>query len=159
MPTTLARRSAKLPARFNTGNRLSLLVFPQFRSEQLTDDGHYVVRAEIPGVNPEKDIDVSVTNGVVNIRAEHIQEKRADGGSESLYTTLVQTVPLPVAARAETATATYTHGILEVSFTMVGPRVPGRHIAIDGHHRVEDRQDDGSHGRHGVAERTAGHGR
>jgi HSP20 family molecular chaperone IbpA len=33
-------------------------------------DGYYVLRAELPGVDPEKDIDVTVSGGVLTIKAE-----------------------------------------------------------------------------------------
>ena len=43
------------------------------RVEDYVKDGTYVLRAELPGVDPEKDIEVSVSKGVLTISA-HRQE-------------------------------------------------------------------------------------
>src|SRR5579871_3912888 len=40
------------------------------RIEDYTEDGHYLVRAEIAGIDPEKDLEVSVGGGYLSIHAE-----------------------------------------------------------------------------------------
>jgi HSP20 family molecular chaperone IbpA len=95
------------------------------------EDGHYMVRAEIPGVDPEKDVDVSVANGMVTIRAERAEEKRDRTHSEFHYGRLVRTVLLPITVQEESATAHYANGILEVLFKTGEPRQTGRHVAIE----------------------------
>jgi HSP20 family protein len=44
--------------------------FRDIRVEEFVDGGQLVVRAEVPGVDPDRDIDVSVDNGVLTIAAE-----------------------------------------------------------------------------------------
>ena len=44
------------------------------RVEEMVDGNTLVVRAELPGIDPEKDVDVTVTDGVLSIKAER-QEK------------------------------------------------------------------------------------
>jgi nucleotide-binding universal stress UspA family protein len=39
--------------------------------EDYLRDGEYVLRAELPGVDPERDIEVTVTRDILTIRAEH----------------------------------------------------------------------------------------
>ncbi len=34
------------------------------------EDGHYMIRAELPGIDPVKDIDVTLTDGQLTIKAE-----------------------------------------------------------------------------------------
>ena len=63
MPTTLARWRDSVFAPFEAGAGLFPFVTPEIRIEQLMEDGRYVVRAEIPGVDPAKDIDVTVKDG------------------------------------------------------------------------------------------------
>ena len=43
-----------------------------FRIEEFDEDGRYLVRAEIPGVNPATDISVQVDQGVLTIGAERV---------------------------------------------------------------------------------------
>ncbi|GAB1692650.1 Hsp20/alpha crystallin family protein [Krasilnikovia sp. M28-CT-15] len=53
---------------------------------RLTDTG-YTLRAELPGVDPEKDVQVAVDYGVLTVRAERHEEQR--GGSCSVRSTIL----------------------------------------------------------------------
>ena len=44
------------------------------RVEDFVQDGSYVVRAELPGIDPEKDVEVTVANGILTIKAERREE-------------------------------------------------------------------------------------
>ena len=82
--------------------------------EDYVKDGCYVLRAEIPGVNPAKDIDVSLSNGVLTISAEKRHEMEGKHHSEFRYGAFTRSVPLPVDADHEHIQAIYSHGVLEV---------------------------------------------
>jgi HSP20 family protein len=103
---------------------------PTWRHSALIEDGHFVVRAEIPGVDPQKDVDVSVEHGSLSIRAERSDEKRDKAHSELHYGQLVRTVFLPTGVKEQTATARYAHGVLEISFVLGDTRESGRHIPV-----------------------------
>jgi HSP20 family protein len=45
------------------------------RMEDFIRDGRYVVRAELPGVDPEKQVEVTVRSGVLTIRAERQEDR------------------------------------------------------------------------------------
>ena len=45
--------------------------------EEYREDGHYVVRADLPGVDPEKDISVTVEEGCLCIHGERRHEEHA----------------------------------------------------------------------------------
>jgi hypothetical protein len=45
------------------------------RMEDFVKDGHYTVRAELPGVDPEHEVEVSVTDGILTIRADRHEEQ------------------------------------------------------------------------------------
>ena len=47
------------------------------RVEDYLRDGTYLVRAELPGLDPEHDIDVTVSRGVLTITAERHDEPAA----------------------------------------------------------------------------------
>ena len=50
--------------------------FRDIKVEEFIDGDHLVIRAELPGVDPDRDIDVSVDNGVLTIAAERQESTR-----------------------------------------------------------------------------------
>jgi HSP20 family protein len=85
------------------------------RLEDEMKDGIYEVRAELPGVDPTDDIEVSVRDGQLTIKAERTQTSESNGHSEFSYGSFVRTVPLPAGADEDDINATYDRGILTVS--------------------------------------------
>lgn len=94
------------------------LTMPTLRVEQFLDGNTLVVRAEVPGIDPEKDVDVSVADGVLHIKAEREEksEQKTKSGyrSEFRYGSFSRNVSLPPGAREEDVTASYKDGVLEV---------------------------------------------
>jgi len=84
----------------------------------------------MPGLDPTKDLNVSVAGGVLNIRAQRPTQERIGAHSEFHYGSLGRTVPLPRQALAETATGHYAQGILEITFALGEPQPAGRPITI-----------------------------
>ncbi|MEQ4208237.1 Hsp20/alpha crystallin family protein [Actinopolymorpha sp. B17G11] len=102
------------------------------RVEDYSDEGQYVLRAELPGIDPTKDVDISVANGTLTMRVERREVKKDVNRSEFRYGTFQRSVQLPRGADEEDVRATYDNGILEVR---VGVRdgeeqAPARHIPI-----------------------------
>ncbi|MEV4624233.1 Hsp20/alpha crystallin family protein [Asanoa sp. NPDC049573] len=89
-----------------------------FRIEEFLDGKDYVIRAELPGVDPQKDIHLAVHNGALNIKVERADERGTEEGklvhSEFHYGSLYRQIPLPSGAHRDKVTATYETGILEV---------------------------------------------
>ena len=85
------------------------------RLEDEMKDGLYEVRAELPGVDPTDDIEVTVHDGQLTIKAERAQTTESNGHSEFSYGSFVRTVPLPAGADEDDINATYDRGILTVS--------------------------------------------
>lgn len=83
--------------------------------EDELDDGHYVLRAELPGIDPGKDVDITVRDGQLTIKAERIERKETKGRSEFYYGSFTRSVTLPAGADEEDIKATYDKGILTVS--------------------------------------------
>jgi HSP20 family protein len=44
------------------------------RLEDEMEDGHYVVRAELPGIDPAKDLDITVRDGRLTIKVERTEK-------------------------------------------------------------------------------------
>ena len=85
------------------------------RMEDFVRDGSYVIRAELPGIDPDKDVEVTVANGILTIKAERREERSDKHHSEFHYGTYSRSVTLPASADEEHVEAIYGHGILEVT--------------------------------------------
>ena len=86
-----------------------------FRLEEAMRDDRYVVRAELPGLDPENDIEVTVEGRILTIRAERRQQDNGPCRSEFRYGSLARAVRLPARVEAADVSARYDKGILEVS--------------------------------------------
>jgi len=95
-----------------------LSMTPSMKVEQFQDGTTLVVRAEVPGIDPDKDVDVSVSDGMLHIRAEREEksEHKSKNGyrSEFRYGSFSRSIALPAGAKEEDITATYKDGVLEV---------------------------------------------
>ena len=84
---------------------------------RLEDDmqgGHYLLRAELPGIDPAKDVDITVRDGQLTIKAERSEKKESKGRSEFAYGSFTRSVTLPAGADEDDIKATYDKGILTV---------------------------------------------
>jgi HSP20 family protein len=84
------------------------------RVEDYVEEGQYVLRAELPGIDPDKDVEITIDNGVLTIKAEKREEKKEGGRSEFRYGAFTRSTTLPTGADQDDVTATYRDGILEV---------------------------------------------
>jgi HSP20 family molecular chaperone IbpA len=93
-------------------------VEPRMRVEEYVEDGHRVVRADIPGVDPE-DIRVSVEQGMLLLHAERRAEEHDEHRSEIRYGSFDRIVSLPRGTKPDDITATYADGVLTVTMPSV----------------------------------------
>lgn len=100
------------------------------RVEDSLTDEQYTVRAEIPGLDPEKDVHVSIADNMLSIRAERKEEEKTANRSEFHYGSLRRTVRLPDNADTTAITATYDKGILEVTVPLSADAPAVRQIAV-----------------------------
>jgi len=101
------------------------------RIEDYTEDGYYVVRAELAGIDPEKELEVSVGAGYLSIRAERSSSFEGKHRSEFRYGSFGRTLPLPADADADDVTADYADGILTIKVALKGEKPEGaKKIAI-----------------------------
>lgn len=88
------------------------------RIEELRDDDELVVRAELPGIDPERDVEITCEEGMLHISA-HREERHAKRSgrevhSEFRYGELSRDVPIPAGVQPADVVARYEDGILEV---------------------------------------------
>jgi HSP20 family protein len=80
-------------------------------------DDDIVVRAELPGIDPEQ-VQVEVTDNLLTIRGERRQEENREGEDwlvrESSYGLFERSLTIPEGVDPASITAGYTDGILEV---------------------------------------------
>jgi HSP20 family protein len=114
--------------------RTALLAFSSaqtFRLEELIRGNDYIIRAELPGLDPAKDIEVTVDGRTLTIHAERRQQDDEPHRTEFRYGSLTRSVSLPVLADVQDITARYRKGILEISIPMPEPEREGARIPIE----------------------------
>jgi len=108
--------------------------FRDIKVEEFIDGEQLVVKAEVPGVDPDRDIDVSIDNGVLTIAAERRESNREklDKGfhSEFRYGSFVRQVRLPAGTSPEVVSATYKDGVLEIRMPKPSAEASSRRIQI-----------------------------
>ncbi len=96
----------------------SLLDDTSIRVEEFEENDSYVVRAEIPGVDPDRDVEITVSDSLLCIKGERKVEKDSEKDkvkrSEFYYGSFERLINLPSAVAPNEVKATYTNGVLEV---------------------------------------------
>ncbi len=89
----------------------------KLRVEEKRDGDDLVIRAEVPGVEP-KDVDVSVHDGVLTVKAERKEKSESEEEgrfrSEFRYGSFARSIVLPTGVDEDAITADCTDGVLEV---------------------------------------------
>lgn len=112
------------------------------RLEDEMKDGLYEVRAELPGVDPIENIEVTVHDGRLTIKAERTQTSESNGHSEFSYGSFMRTVPLPAGADEDDINATYDRGILTVSVPLSEDQPTEKHVEVIETILVDEDEDD-----------------
>ncbi len=103
--------------------------------EETVEDGQLVVRAELPGIDPEKDVEVVVDGDALTIRGERrvSNQDRTSSGyrTEFRYGRFLRRIPLPAGTSVEVVSASYRDGVLEVRMPAPTPKQGERRITVD----------------------------
>jgi HSP20 family protein len=88
------------------------------RVEEYREGDQLVVKAEVPGIDPENDVDITLNRDQLQIvvrREEKSEHKGKEGyHSEFRYGTFSRIVTLPPGAQQDDVRASYNDGVLEV---------------------------------------------
>ena len=88
------------------------------RVEEYREGDQLVVKAEVPGIDPENDVDITIDRDQLQIvvRREEKSEHKSKAGyrSEFRYGTFSRTVTLPAGVQQDDVRASYNDGVLEV---------------------------------------------
>jgi HSP20 family protein len=96
-------------------------------------DGSLVVRAELPGIDPDKDVELTVHEGTLHIKATRREEESVEDAKfvrkEIFHGSFERTLVLPDGVTESDVKATYKDGILEI--VVPTPQVePAKRIQI-----------------------------
>ena len=88
------------------------------RIEELREGDNLIIKAELPGIDPDKDVEITVTGDVLRVHArrEAKSETTKAGAyrSEFRYGSFERDISLPQRVDPASIEATYTDGILTV---------------------------------------------
>jgi HSP20 family protein len=101
------------------------------RVEDFVEDGMYVVRAELPGIDPGKDVTITVDDRLLTISAERAEETAEKNHTEFRYGSFSRTVALPADAHEDDIKASYAKGILTVKVPVDETAKAHRKIEIE----------------------------
>ncbi len=97
------------------------------RVESYHKNGSYVIKADLPGVNP-KDIHVMVEGDHLILQGERKMDRETKGRDfskrEVFYGTFQRSMPIPRGLRAEAIKAKYHGGVLEITAPMEKAHLP-----------------------------------
>jgi HSP20 family protein len=90
--------------------------------EEYTEGDKLMVRAELPGIDPDKDVDLEVVEGTLMLSCRKLETEEKEGRhfhrSEFRYGSLVRSIPIPKGVDEKKIEAVYKDGILEVRIPM-----------------------------------------
>lgn len=98
------------------------------RIETYRKDNEYVVRLDLPGVNPDE-VEVQAEGNLLTIRGERKTETKNADYQETYYGKFERSVTLPQGVEADKISAQYQHGVLEVRVPLPA-QLMGRKIPI-----------------------------
>lgn len=109
--------------------------FEPVRVEQFRDGDDLVIRAEMPGIENEDDIDVTLAGDKLTVSAkrEHRSEVEDEGTfrSEFRYGSFSRTVTVPPGTDPDGISASYVNGIVDVRVKVDGDAADTRSIKVD----------------------------
>jgi HSP20 family protein len=112
----------------------SLSWFPLFapiiRVEEYLEDDQYVVRAELPGIDPAKDVKISYAGGELKLEVERAESHKDRVHSEFHYGSFTRVLTLPAGAKEDTIAAEYKDGILKITVQVAGPAPIAKTIPV-----------------------------
>jgi HSP20 family protein len=85
-------------------------------------NGDLILTAELPGIDPEKDVEITVDGGVLSIKGEKFEEKEVSEDDrymhERSYGKFQRRISLPGGVSPDKVTADYDNGVLTVHVSL-----------------------------------------
>lgn len=90
--------------------------------ETTRDGDDLVLKVDLPGIDPDKDLDVELSGNVLTISGERRTENKSDGFREVRYGRFSRSIEVPEDISADAVGADYDAGVLTV-------RIPGAYAS------------------------------
>jgi HSP20 family protein len=103
---------------------------PSIRVEDYVEGDRYVIRAELPGIDPTKDVKIMYLDGTLRLAVSRTEEHKQTARSEFHYGSFARTIVLPAGAKEDTIEATYEAGILKIVVEIGKPEPAGKPIPV-----------------------------
>jgi HSP20 family protein len=97
---------------------------PEIKVEEYQEGERRFIRADLPGIDPDKDIAVTVDQGLLRLHGQRRAEEHDRYRTEISYGSFERVLTLPAGTRPEDVTAEYADGVLTVSMPAAVPAVP-----------------------------------
>lgn len=98
------------------------------RMETYRKDKEYVVRLDLPGINPD-DVRVQAEGNVLTVSGERKSQEEGPAYRETFYGTFERQIALPQGVETDKIAAHYEHGVLEIRVPLPS-QLLGRQIPI-----------------------------
>ena len=88
----------------------------------------------MPAIDPEKDVTITVQDGMLSLSGERREEIREKSRSEFRYGSFSRQIVLPRGAKEDSVTAAYKDGVLEITvpITETGPEARSITVVREG---------------------------
>jgi HSP20 family protein len=100
------------------------------RVEEYVEGEKYMLRVEVPGVDPTKDLTVTYHDGALRLQIRRTDVRKDKTHSEFHYGTFGRTIGLPDGVDEKSIHAAYHDGILEVSAKLMAHEEAYRTIPV-----------------------------
>ncbi|HEU5036610.1 MAG TPA: Hsp20/alpha crystallin family protein [Nocardioides sp.] len=104
---------------------------PEVRVEEWIEGDKRILRADIPGVDPQKDIDLTVEGTTLHLSGQRREEEHDEYHTEIRYGRFERLIGLPPGTTAADVSAQYEHGVLTVTMparvAAVSTKIPVTH--------------------------------
>ena len=104
-------------------------------TDMYRENGTLVIKAELPGLDPAKDIEIAVEDDLLTIRGQKTAEQDVTEKDrfmkERMFGTFERRIPLPDGVRADDIAAAYDKGVLTVKVPVPAKEAPvAKRIAV-----------------------------
>jgi HSP20 family protein len=96
----------------------------EIKVEEYQEGERRIVRADLPGVDPDKDISVTVDDGLLRLHGERRAEEHDRYRTEIRYGSFDRVLTLPSGTQPGDVTAEYADGVLTVTMPAPAPAEP-----------------------------------
>ena len=97
---------------------------PEIPVEEYQEGERHIIRADLPGVDPAKDISVTVVHGQLRLHGQRRAEEHDRYRTEIRYGSFERVLTLPSGTKPEEITVEYADGVLTVSMPAVTQAAP-----------------------------------